>query len=42
MWYLTLRVIEEFRDQYGKYPGMSDIEDQNEFAILFKKLSELV
>ena len=38
MWYLTLRVVEEFREQNGKYPGMSDIEDKKEFEILYKKL----
>ena len=42
MWYLTLRVVEEYREEHGKYPGLSDIEDKTEFDAIYGKLSQIV
>ena len=42
MWYLTLRVVEEYREENGKYPGLSDVPDPKEFEILNQKLTDLV
>lgn len=42
MWYLTLRVVEQFRDEHDKYPGMSDIPDPKEFEWLNSRMTELV